>query len=61
MDDYCNFCGVENKRFLMTTYDNKSICGKCADELGLCEICGSILKADAVPDNQPHYEEDCFK
>lgn len=60
MDNYCNFCGGENCP-LVSTNDDKSICFDCADVNHMCEICGSILKKGAAPDNQPHYKEECFK
>jgi len=60
MDTYCNFCGGDN-RPLVATHDKKSICFTCADKYGMCEICGSLLKEGQLPDNQPHYLEECFK
>lgn len=58
---YCNICGVEDVLFLKMRNGN-DVCFECAERENLCDICGSIrLYAEQDPDEQAHYDEDCFK
>lgn len=60
-DDYCNVCGAHGV-FLLKARDGRSICSTCAVcPEHLCEICGSTRTCDTPPEQQLHYEEECFK
>ena len=44
------------------TRDGRMLCKRCAEDLNFCEICGStLISRDQNPDEQLHYEEECFK
>lgn len=62
VDDYCNFCGnTDETQIVEQTRDGRSVCSDCVVHLHICEICGSTRKCDEKPEDQRHYEEECFK
>lgn len=63
VDDYCNFCGLEEtpELFFSETNSGLAICVVCADVLSFCETCGSIRREGEDADEQLHFEELCFK
>lgn len=60
VDDYCNGCGTENEP-LIRTRDGYSYCPTCAVHEHICEICGSTRLCTQPPEQQMHFEEECFK
>lgn len=56
----CIKCGTVD--IYVETRDLDWLCWRCAIKWNCCEICGSMKEnLEQDPDQQPHFEEECFK